>query len=96
MIPVLLIMIAGIITGWLLHRKTIFLKWIGKLTNWSIYILLFLLGLAVGTNEQIVNNFDRIGYLSIFITLFAVIGSILTSWITYRLFFKNKGEKDER
>ena len=96
MIPVLLLMTSGIIVGWILHHKTSFLQWISKLTNWAIYLLLFLLGLAVGSNEEILSSFDKIGYLSIAITLFAVAGSILTAWITYQLFFKNNGGEDER
>ncbi|MGM0503223.1 MAG: LysO family transporter [Bacteroidota bacterium] len=96
MIPVLLLMTSGIIVGWIFHHKTSFLQWISKFTNWAIYLLLFLLGLAVGSNEEILSSFDKIGYLSIAITLFAVAGSILTAWITYQLFFKNNGGKDER
>ncbi|HKL08947.1 MAG TPA: LysO family transporter [Bacteroidales bacterium] len=96
MITVLLLMTSGIIVGWILHHKTSFLQWISKFTNWAIYLLLFLLGLAVGSNEEILSSFDKIGYLSIAITLFAVAGSIFTAWITYQLFFKNKGGEDER
>jgi len=92
MIPVLLLMTSGIILGWLLHKKRKFLKVTSELTNWAIYLLLFLLGLSVGTNEKILSNFDQIGLQAILITLFAVAGSVLTSWITYILFFK----KNER
>ncbi len=96
MITVLIIMTAGIITGWIFHHKATFLQWVSEFTNWAIYLLLFLLGLSVGTNKQILNSFDKIGYLSILITVFAVAGSILVSWITYHLFFKNNGGQNER
>lgn len=89
MITVLAIMTAGIFLGWLLHHKKQFLKIVSYTTNWAIYLLLFLLGLSVGTNEEILDNFDKIGVQSIIITLFAVVGSILVSWLTYILFFKN-------
>jgi uncharacterized membrane protein YbjE (DUF340 family) len=89
MITVLAIMTIGIFLGWLLHHKKQFLKIISQTTNWAIYILLFLLGVSVGTNDKILNNFDKIGLQSIIITLFAVAGSILISWLTYILFFKN-------
>jgi uncharacterized membrane protein YbjE (DUF340 family) len=92
MITVLVLMTSGIVIGWFLHKKEKILKISSELTNWAIYILLFLLGLSVGTNEKILNNFDQIGFLSILITVFAVAGSILVSWLTYILFFK----KDER
>lgn len=96
MITVLIIMTAGIITGWILHHKNTFLKRISELTNWAIYLLLFLLGLSVGTDEKILNNFDKIGYISVLITVFAVAGSILVSWITYIFFFKKSKEQNER
>lgn len=92
MIPVLILMIAGTLIGWILHNKKSFLKITNELTNLAIYLLLFLLGLSVGTNDKILNNFHQIGFQAILITVFAVAGSILISWITYILFFK----KNER
>ena len=92
MITVLSIMTVGIAIGWLLHNKKLFLKITSQLTNWAIYLLLFLLGLSVGINKEILSNFDKIGLQSIIITLFAVTGSVLVSWLTYILFFK----KNER
>lgn len=92
MITVLVLMTLGILIGWFLHKKEKILKITSELTNWAIYLLLFLLGLSVGTNEEILNNFDKIGYQSIMITVFAVLGSVLVSWLTYILFFK----KNER
>lgn len=89
MITVLALMTAGIFIGWLLHHKKLFLKMVSQTTNWAIFLLLFLLGLSVGTNEKILTNFDKIGLQSIVITLFAVAGSILVSWLTYILFFKH-------
>lgn len=88
MIIVLGLMSLGIIIGWIFHSREKFLKLSGLLTNWSIYLLLFLLGLSVGANEKIVANFDKIGLLAISLTLFAVVGSILCAWLVYHLFFK--------
>lgn len=92
MIIVLVLMSLGIIIGWFLHKQKRFIKPISEVTNWAIYLLLFLLGLSVGTNKEILNNFNEIGYQAILITVFAVIGSVLVSWLTYTLFFK----KNER
>jgi uncharacterized membrane protein YbjE (DUF340 family) len=92
MIIVLLLMTLGIVIGWFLHKRKKFIKITSEITNWAIYLLLFLLGLSVGTNKEILNNFSTIGLQSIIITVFAVAGSILVSWLTYTLFFK----KDER
>lgn len=92
MIIVLLLMTLGILIGWVLHKHKKFIKITSEITNWAIYLLLFLLGISVGTNDKILNNFDEIGYQSIIITVFAVMGSILVSWLCFTIFFK----KDER
>lgn len=92
MITVLVLMTVGVAIGWILHKKRKFLKITNELTNWAIYLLLFLLGVSVGTNDKILANFDQIGLQAILITVFAVAGSILVSWLTYHIFFK----KDER
>ncbi len=89
MIIVLVLMTLGILIGWFLHKQKRLLKITSELTNWAIYLLLFLLGLSVGTNEKILNNFNTIGYQAIMITVFAVIGSVLVSWLSFTLFFKN-------
>jgi uncharacterized membrane protein YbjE (DUF340 family) len=90
MITVLLLMTAGIVIGWIFHSREKFLKASAILTNWAIYALLFLLGLSVGTNEKILNNFAKIGFQAIALTVFAVFGSILLAWLTYNLFFKKR------
>ncbi|MDA3954921.1 MAG: LysO family transporter [Bacteroidales bacterium] len=92
MITVLILMCLGILIGWFLHKQKKLIKITSEITNWAIYLLLFLLGLSVGANEKILNNFDKIGYQSIMITVFAVTGSVLVSWLSYTIFFK----KDER
>ncbi len=92
MLTVLVLMTLGVGIGWFLHKKDKLIKLTEKLTNWAIYLLLFLLGLSVGTNEKILQNFHQIGFQAILITVFAVAGSIFVSWLLYILVFK----KDER
>lgn len=89
MITVLLIMLAGIATGFLLRQKPMVLKISGKLTSIAIYILLFLLGISVGLNKTILNHFDRIGFQAFLITLGAISGSVAVLWIVYRFLFND-------
>ena len=93
MFTVLIIMTLGIVIGAILKDKKKLIKISSKLTNWAIFILLFLLGVAVGTNKEILQNFDKIGYQAIGITIFAVLGSVLTASLTYRLFLSSKGKR---
>ncbi len=90
MLKILLMLLAGILLGLMLRNKKRLLKPIAPLTSWSIYLLLFLLGLSVGTNEAIISNLNTIGLKALLLTLGSVTGSVLAASFTYRLFFKMK------
>ena len=87
---VLAIMVVGIIVGYIYNNKKKFIKFSEKLTNWTIYLLLFLLGVGIGANKKIINNLDTIGYNALILTIGAVLGSIICALIVYKLFFKSK------
>ena len=90
MILVLLIMIAGIITGVFIHRKPTLIRINDQLISIAIYGLLFLLGVSVGLNKTIIQHIGTLGFQALIITLGAVSGSILVSWLTYKVFFQGK------
>ena len=90
MITVLLLMLAGIVAGYLLSSRRKLLKINDKLIQWAIYGLLFLLGISVGVNKTIIQNLDKIGLQSAIITIGAVTGSVLVIWALYHLFFKSE------
>lgn len=79
------LMVLGIILGYLFRERN--LKTVHKLINYAIFILLFLLGITVGANGNIMNNLGTIGYDALLITLAAVTGSVLCAWGVYRFFF---------
>jgi len=91
MIEILIIMFSGIILGYIFRRRRSIITIADKLAGWSIYLLLFLLGLSIGNNEMIINNFAQIGFNSILLTISGITGSVLLSFIAYKFFFK----KDE-
>ena len=79
------LMVTGIILGYLFRERN--LKIVYKLINYAIFLLLFLLGITVGANGDIMNNLATIGYDALLITLAAVAGSDLCAWGIYRFFF---------
>ena len=89
MIEILIIMFCGIVSGIIFRKKRTLISFADKLAGWSVYLLLFLLGLSVGNNEEVINNFAIIGFNSILITLSGVSGSIILSFLVYKYFFKN-------
>ena len=76
MIIVISLMVCGIILGYAFKER-----------NYAIFLLLFLLGITVGANEDVMNNLDSIGLEALLITLAAIAGSVLCAWGVYRFFF---------
>jgi uncharacterized membrane protein YbjE (DUF340 family) len=86
---VLILLLLGILFGRLLRNKPLSLKLIDRITTWSIYLLLFLMGISIGSNKEIVSNISSLGIKALTITAFSLTGSILLSIIVYRIFFRN-------
>ncbi len=81
-------MIAGMAVGYLLRERQKLAKHVDKIVTWSIFLLLFLLGVSVGTNQTILANIDSIFISVIILTIGAVLGSVIIANFTYKLFFK--------
>ncbi|PID68132.1 MAG: DUF340 domain-containing protein [Flavobacteriia bacterium] len=90
MIEVLVTMSAGMVIGYLIHHKKTLLKINEKLTMYAVYVLLFLLGINIGLNEQIINNIHTLGLDAALITIGALLGSLICAYYTYKLFFTEK------
>lgn len=90
MIAVIAVMTAGVILGYFIRHKTLLIKINDKFIMWAIYLLLFVLGVAIGTNETIMKSLPTLGLKALAITIGGVAGSILLAWFTYLKFFKNK------
>lgn len=80
----------GIGVGWIFRNKDKTRKNVDVAVTWSVYLLLFLLGISVGINEEIIHNFSRIGYKAFCLTFGAVVGSVLIAKLVYELFFRTK------
>ncbi len=83
-------MTIGIAIGFFISKKENLIKINDKLVTWAIYLLLFILGIDVGTNKDIINNIHTIGLQAIIITMGALLGSLICAYIVYKLFFKDK------
>jgi len=81
------LMLGGVFIGYLLREKP--LNYIHKIIMVLICLLLFLLGVEVGFNEDIIKNFPTIGMEAVIITLAAVIGSTLMAWGLWKVITRN-------
>ena len=76
------IMFVGIALGYLLRRQSF--SWINKAITVLIWLLLFLLGIEVGHNEQIIRSLPTLGIEAFFIALVCVLGSCFMAWVLWR------------
>lgn len=90
MLTIVGIMLGGVLCGFLLRSWK--LKWVPACITVAIWILLFLLGIAVGNNEDILNNLDTIGWQALVISLGAILGSVILAAVVYHFFFNKNGE----
>ncbi len=84
--------IGGIAAGRLFRNSDTARKGIDTLVTWAVYGLLFLLGISVGINDKVINDFTKIGYTAILLTIGAVLGSLILAKIVYQYFFKQTPE----
>ena len=76
--------------GYLFRKRN--LSFISRLITVLIWVLLFVLGLEVGSNPQIVSNLGKLGLDALIITLGALLGSIILAALLWKFVNKSKVE----
>lgn len=87
---ILIILTVGILIGYFLKFSNIILKIINKSIKYSICILLFLLGLKIGSNQDIIYKLHNIGFQALILALATILGSVIVSAVFQRYFFDEK------
>jgi len=82
MFIVLAFMFVGIVTGYLCRNRKI--RFENRFILTLIWVLLFLLGLEVGRNDNVVRKFASLGLEAAVIALAATLGSILTAKLLWK------------
>ena len=85
------IMFAGIGIGYLMRRQS--LPWINQAITALIWLLLLLLGIEVGHNEQIIRSLPTLGVEAFTIAIVCVLGSCLAAWGLWKYVNRRKEEK---
>lgn len=89
MIFIFTFILAGVLVGYF-TRTTTYIKHVSSIINIIIVFLLFFLGVAVGSNKQIIESFGNIGIDALAIASATTVGSVLCAWFIYNRFFRNK------
>lgn len=82
-------MLTGMLLGYLLRKRD--LKKIHQIITLLIWLLLFILGIEVGSNEQIIKGLHTIGLEAVILTLGGTLGSVIAAWALWRVLYKKKG-----
>lgn len=90
MVSIFFCIVSGILAGYLLRNRGC-VKYVGTLLSVVIMLLLFFLGVSVGINQQVVNNFASIGIEALILTIGGTVGSLLCAKLIYSMFFKKRG-----
>ena len=92
MFAIITVMFFGVGIGYL-FRRVEFLQKAETSISLTILLLLFILGISVGSNELILNNLLSFGWQAALLASSAILGSVLASWFVLNVFFKKESEK---
>lgn len=101
MLKVILVMMGGMLTGWLVRRLAVrraccdlkkVADGVGGFLMISIWLLLFVLGLQVGGDEVIMHSLHTLGLEALVIGLLATLGSCVGAWALWRYVSRKGGQ----
>ena len=85
MFTIIGLMLTGMLLGYLLRKRDL------KKVHPIITLLIWLLGIEVGSNEEIIRGLHTIGYEAVVLTLGGTLGSVIAAWALWRALYKRKG-----
>ncbi len=93
MIFVTIALLSGIAAGFLLRKTQKPPLVAGKVSTLSIFILLFLLGISIGKNSELLGNLSSVGVQSAILAAGGVLGSAVCSFFVYKYFFRARSDE---
>ena len=88
MFTIIGLMLTGMLLGYLLRKRD--LKKIHQIITLLIWLLLFILGIEVGSNEQIIKGLHTIGLEAVILTLGGTLGSVIAAWALWRALYEKE------
>ncbi|VFB13316.1 putative transmembrane protein [Bacteroides heparinolyticus] len=89
MFAIIGLMLTGMLLGYLLRKRN--LRKISQIITPLIWLLLFILGIEVGSNEQIIKGLHTIGMEAVILTLGGTLGSVIAAWALWKSLYRQKG-----
>lgn len=89
MFTIIGLMLTGMLVGYLLRKQN--LRKIHQVITVLIWLLLFILGIEMGSNEQIIKGLHTIGLEAVILTLGGTLGSVIAAWALWKVLYRVKG-----
>lgn len=74
-------MLCGIAVGYMLRNKN--MRIVSRIITVLIWLLLFLLGIEVGSNPRIVGGMQTLGIEALVLTIGGAVGTTLCAWLLW-------------
>ena len=91
MLIIVAIMLCGIAVGYLLRNWDT--RFISHVITALIWLLLFLLGIEVGSNPRIVMGMQTLGIEALVLTIGGAVGTILCAWLLWMYVSRKEASK---
>lgn len=105
MFIVILFIFLGILSGVLCRKLStgarisltdVAARWQGRIVSWLIWLLLFLLGIEVGSNEMIVRSLPTLGVEALLLSLAATLSCCVLAWMLWRVSKNNTVQENAK
>lgn len=74
--------IHGVLIGY--ASRKIEMKHINHVVLFFICLLLFIIGVEIGQDKQVLTNLPKLGYVALLIATLTALGSMLMAWLLWR------------
>ena len=88
MLKFVAIILSGMAVGFILRKRQ--LRVVPHMVTVLIWLLLFLLGIEVGSNPQVINGISTLGLEALWLSIAGLAGTILFSWALWRWISRQK------
>lgn len=83
-------------TGACISLTNVAERWQGRIVTWLIWLLLFLLGIEVGSNEMIVRSLPTLGVEALLLSSAATLGCCVLAWMLSRVSKNNTVQENAK
>jgi len=86
---VIMLFFIGLLLGLITKKNHKIINLSEKSSSYVVYLLVFLLGISVGYDKEIMSNLSKLGLTAFSISIASILGSVVITMLVVKLFFKD-------